>query len=303
MIRAGYDMSFSKCEWFVLEVFTAGYPAESVADFCCAHQSEAVILHERDEGKGLSAYFRAEAWNLFQPALEEYVAWLQESVPEAPVVISRSLQGKDENWALLWKNDFEPLHIGRSLIVTPPWISPDAPGKQVIIIEPAEAFGTGIHETTQGCLAFVEKAATELNQTHRPFTLLDVGCGSGIIAIAGIKLGANHAFGIDKNRAAVACAETNAMLNRVSRAVRFECRLLTEADGSWDIVAANLDPLTLKRGADRLVSFSKRFLIVSGILAEHWPSTRKLFEERGLVLRSETTRSKWGCGLFAQESV
>ncbi len=294
-------MSCSKCEWFVLEVFAAGYPAESVADFCRAHQSEAVILHERDKEKGLSAYFRAEAWNLFQPALEEYVAWLQETVHEPPVVISRSLQSKDENWALLWKNDFEPLHIGRSLVVTPPWTTPEAPGKQVIIIEPAEAFGTGIHETTQGCLAFLEKAASELNQVHQPFTLLDVGCGSGIIAIAGIKLGANHAFGVDKNRAAVACAETNAVLNRVSPAVRFECRSLREAEGSWDIVAANLDPLTLKDGADRLVSLSKRFLIVSGILAEHWPSTRRLFEERGMVTRSETAGSKWGCGLFAQE--
>jgi ribosomal protein L11 methyltransferase len=302
MMPAERDMEPSDNQWFVLEVFGPGHIAESAADLCRKHGCEAALPHVIDQAQtGLTAYFRADAWTRFQSALEDFVKRLHETLEAPPPVVSRSLRAKDENWTVLWKNGLEPLFIGKSFVVAPPWIAPAAPGRRVITIEPGEAFGTGVHQTTRGCVALLEDAAAELDRAGRRFTLLDVGCGSGIIAIAGTKLGADRALGIDKSRAAIACAKTNAILNKAAQAVRFEGRSLGDADGRWDIVAANLDPLTLKEGADRLVSLCRKFLIISGVRAEHWASTRKLFEERGLTTRREITESTWGCGLFADE--
>jgi ribosomal protein L11 methyltransferase len=115
----------------------------------------------------------------------------------------------DEDWAEAWRAHFAPMEVGRSLLVTPPWQQPAPNGRAVITIEPGRAFGTGQHGSTCGCLRLVE----DIVERDRPARALDIGTGSGILAIAAVKLGVASATAIDSDPDAVAAAAGNAARN------------------------------------------------------------------------------------------
>lgn len=188
--------------------------------------------------------------------------------------------------------------IGEHLLVTPPWIEPDPGNRITIIIEPAEAFGTGTHETTQGCLVLLEDAVREFQARGIPFSVLDLGCGSGILAIAGKKLGASHIIGVDNDPMAIQSARRNAALNKVEHDLHLRNQPLKECSEPADIVAANLDPLTLLANRELIVSLFKRFLIISGIPLDQWNQVKDMFQAGRSSMKREITRSEWGCGLF-----
>jgi ribosomal protein L11 methylase PrmA len=117
-----------------------------------------------------------------------------------------------------------------------------------------------------------------------------------------VALGAYPVLGVDNDPVAVANATRNARLKGVEERIRLECLSLAELTGAWDLVTANLDPLTLTNLADRLVSLVDRYLIVSGVPVEQWSRVKRLFLEAGLQLENELTRSEWAAGLFGRES-
>ena len=111
----------------------------------------------------------------------------------------------------------------------------------------------------------LEEALEELNKVSDSPSLLDVGCGSGILGIAGIKLGAGPVLAVDNDPVAVEAAAKNALLNKVNDKLQLRCAPVKELGGRYDIVIANLDPMTLAANRDKLVSLAGRFLIVSGV--------------------------------------
>lgn len=118
---------------------------------------------------------------------------------------------KDENWMAAWKQHYNPIPVGDQLLILPAWIQPEIKDNRIPIrINPAMAFGTGSHPTTQLCLKLLEKHI----QPGRP--VIDVGCGSGILSIAALKLGANHVLGVDVDSQAVLSTVENAGLNEIS---------------------------------------------------------------------------------------
>ncbi|MEX2148528.1 MAG: 50S ribosomal protein L11 methyltransferase [Candidatus Rokuibacteriota bacterium] len=121
----------------------------------------------------------------------------------------------DEDWAEAWRAHFAPMEVGRSLLVTPPWQQPAPNGRAVITIEPGRAFGTGQHGSTSGCLRLVE----DIVERDRPPRALDIGTGSGILAIAAVKLGVASAIAIDSDPDAVAAAAGNAARNGMAERV------------------------------------------------------------------------------------
>jgi ribosomal protein L11 methyltransferase len=125
----------------------------------------------------------------------------------------------DQDWGQAWREHFRPLRVGRRLCVAPPWDVPDASDRLVLIIEPGRAFGTGHHGSTAGCLDLLERAL----EAGGVDTALDVGTGSGILAIAALRLGVARAIAVDQDPDAVAAAAANAELNRV--ASRLDARL------------------------------------------------------------------------------
>jgi ribosomal protein L11 methyltransferase len=290
-----------KREWIALRVTVPADVADAVSNFCHERASEGVLLEEVPGGETVvTAYFSADRWRAVQPEWRTYAAELEEIFPDLEELHYTIVPVKNENWAILWRDRFEPLDIGKTLMVTPPWITPESRGRKVIMIEPAEAFGTGNHETTQGCLVLLEEAIEQLKQDQDRFSLVDVGCGSGILAIAGVILGADPVLGVDNDPAAVASAGRNARLNEVEHRLQLKCVSLAELTGSWDLVTANLDPLTLTDRSGQLISLADRFLIISGVPVDQWGQVRAVFLETGLRLEKELTVSEWGAGLFSR---
>ena len=115
----------------------------------------------------------------------------------------------EEAWASAWQQSFPPRAIGRRLWVKPPWESVDAPGRVAVVIEPGRAFGTGHHGSTEGCLALLDQSMADT----RPERVLDIGTGTGILAVAAIVLGAGSVVALDVDPDAIAAARVNASRN------------------------------------------------------------------------------------------
>jgi len=272
---------------------------DAVANFFQERGSRGVVLDdEKPEASSVTAYFPRETWEAVYAELKDYLARLCDlfSVSDVPVV--RVTPFKEEEWSTVWKSYFTSILVGKRLIVTPPWLKPEPYGREIIVIEPADAFGTGTHETTQGCLILLEEALEQLGSLSPGVSILDVGCGTGIIAIAAVKLGATEVTAVDNDPVAVQAALHNAGLSGVQDRVHLVCAGLAELSEPADIVTANLDRMTLLANQDRLISLFRRFLIVSGITIEQWDEVKGAFLDRGLVLAREITRAEWGCGMF-----
>jgi ribosomal protein L11 methyltransferase len=143
----------------------------------------------------------------------------------------------DDGWSAGWRAFFKPVVLARLLIVTP-WMPAAVDGRERIVIDPGLAFGTGGHATTRLVLGLLERRAEERGL---PAEVIDVGCGSGVLAIAAVKLGAARALAIDIDPEAVTATRENAATNGVAGAV--EARLGTAADvsGAWPLVLANIE--------------------------------------------------------------
>ncbi len=286
-------------QWMTVLVSLPHEMADAVNNFCHEQGSGGVIIDEgRKDSATIKAYFTVDKWDAVYSALTAYLSSLHEIFPGLPEPVLETSPLKRENWATLWQDNFTAMEIGETLLVAPPWLELAPSERHIIIIEPAEAFGTGTHETTQGCLVLLEQAALELKRCQGAFSLLDVGCGSGILAIAGVKLGASEVRAVDNDIVAVNSTLKNLALNRLENAVNLGCSSLRELSEPADIVTANLDPLTLQANKDKIVKLSRRYLVISGVPLDQWPQVRGLLLTDKTILKREIIRSEWGCGLF-----
>ena len=143
---------------------------------------------------------------------------------------------REEDWINNWKQYFKPIPVGQKLLIRPTWEEvKDSGGRTVLDLDPGLAFGTGTHETTRLCMELLE-------QYVRPgMNVLDVGCGSGILSVAALLLGADKAVGVDIDELAVKTAVENAEINHVEERFTGICGNLTDqVTGTYDIVVANI---------------------------------------------------------------
>lgn len=174
---------------------------------------------------------------------------------------------KDRNWNSSWHRFFPPQKIGKAFWVTPPWATPPmSRHRHVITIEPGMAFGTGTHATTRGCMEFIEQVAALFRETE--FSALDVGTGSGILAIALAKLGARNVWAVDVDPVALKAARKNLDCNHVHDKIHLSDAKLSRIRKSFSLVVANLTAETILDLAGELESkvAPNGFLIFSGIL-------------------------------------
>lgn len=184
----------------------------------------------------------------------------------------------EQDWAEDWKKHFQPVRISDRLVIAAPWHGvPDA-----LVIEPGNAFGTGEHPTTRACLRAVDTFA-------RPgATLLDVGCGSGILALAGAKLGM-AAHGVDIDPDAVGAAREAASRNGL--AVTFDTTPIERVAGPYDLVVANLFAEVLVALAPEILRVSGGHLALAGILADRADTVRHAFASRPVL--EDRTEEGW----------
>ena len=177
----------------------------------------------------------------------------------------------DQNWMESWKKYYQPIKIGEKLLILPSWINrPDDEVERIIVkIDPSMAFGTGTHPTTQMCMALAEEYC------EPEMDVIDVGCGSGILSVTAIKLGARKALGVDLDYASVVATKNNAALNDVTSNIDVGVGSVSEINaGNFsfnqaDMVLANiLAPIILRLFTNGLKNLVKNdgYLILSGIL-------------------------------------
>lgn len=170
----------------------------------------------------------------------------------------------DPGWATMWQARFAPFPIGQRLLIVPPWRCDGNSDRIRVVIRPGQAFGTGHHPSTSGTLSAIER----LCKSGRIRRALDVGTGSGILAIAMVKLGVADLVAIDTDAAALANAKENAGLNRVSANIQLSTTSLSSLRGRFELIAANILSSTLIRLAPELTTRLRRHghLVLSGIL-------------------------------------
>lgn len=171
---------------------------------------------------------------------------------------------EEEDWLNNWRQYFHPTPIGEKLLIRPTWRDNYDPGERIVLnIDPGLAFGTGNHETTRLCLETLEK------YIHGGEKMLDVGCGSGILAIAGLLLGAKEALGVDIDQMAVKTAEENAQINGVADRFNVVCGNLTDkVSGKYDVIAANIvaDAIIMLSSGVKNFMDENTVYIMSGII-------------------------------------
>jgi len=170
----------------------------------------------------------------------------------------REVENRD--WLAEWKRHWKPTEVGK-FVVAPPWSDVES-DKIVIRIEPNMAFGTGTHNTTQLCLKTIgERYSPEMS-------FLDVGTGTGILAIGAAKLGATDIFACDTDGEAIKIARENASLNGVAEFIEFADEPIDEQTSQYDFVCANLTVDVIVPILNLLLDKSKKLLLLSGILTE-----------------------------------
>jgi ribosomal protein L11 methyltransferase len=201
---------------------------------------------------------------------------------------------READWAEAWKSYFPVLRVGRRLVIRPTWRRHRRlPGDVVLSLDPGMAFGTGLHPTTRLCLAALETLADE--GLVAPARVLDVGCGSGILAIAAAKLGARDLLGVDTDPIAVESTLANARLNGLTRRIRVGRGSVPTGERPFDLVLANLIASLLVQLAPLLraeIAPGGRVL-ASGIFRDREGDVVAAFGAAGLTLGRRWAEADW----------
>lgn len=227
-------------------------------------------------------------------SLEEALWYMGRIVPlAAPEFVSIA----DQDWMTVWKQNYQPLRIGKSWLILPAWLEvPEGETRRVVRIDPAMAFGTGTHPSTQLCLLGVEEYALGAE------TVIDLGCGSGILSIAALKLGVRHALAVDIDEQAVIATLNNARINAIGDELEAEQGSLADilagkyALKQAPLVLANILAPVLVRlfdeGLARLVAPGGK-LVLAGILENQAEDVLSAARAQGMDLIARYQQEDW----------
>ncbi len=207
----------------------------------------------------------------------------------------------EENWAENWKDNYKPTKLSKHITVKPTWEDYEPKSDEIVIeIDPGMAFGTGLHFSTRLALRHIDNL---FHNDIKPNTVLDIGTGTGILALACAKLGSTKTLAIDNDPDAVVTAVDNIKQNHEERTIHCSLTDLTEIQSEFDLVIANItaDILTLLQ-SDLVPRINLRgHLILAGILSgDQATAITKLYQKNGLTLTSETREDEWSGLLFTK---
>jgi ribosomal protein L11 methyltransferase len=234
-----------------------------------------------------------------QRRLEEAL-WYLGRIQPLPEIQFRNIQ--QTNWAEAWKQHYRPIAIGRRLMVVPAWMESSSVEKISIRINPGMAFGTGTHPSTQLCLELIESFADRFLKNTKMLDVIDLGCGTAILSIAALKLGATRALGVDVDPEAINAAQDNAKRNEVTDKLALEIGSLADIlSGAFSlqkshlVVANILAPVLvrmLNEGLSELLA-PQGCLILSGILSEQAEQVESSAHQNNLYLLERRQIGDW----------
>ncbi len=259
--------------WLEVSLVVDGELAEAVAEVLSRYapgggvaiESTAVESTPNDTEGHTIGPLRVSDYLPVDEALEETrrkldeALWYLGRIQELPAAEYRTV--KETDWAEAWKEHYHPIGVGKNLMIVPAWLEPPGDERIVIRMDPGMAFGTGTHPTTQLCLEVIESWVNRKKPEAGSWDVIDVGCGSGILSVAALKLGARHALAVDIDNLAVKVSRENAALNGV------EDRLETGTGSAKEV----------RQG---LFSLRQAPLVLANILA---PILVRLLDEEGLA--------------------
>lgn len=232
--------------------------------------------------------------------LQEFWHQIKMKAPEGEEYTLDTEVIQEEDWGRTWKARFKPLKITSHLVIKPTWEEYiPAEGEMIMELDPGMAFGTGHHASTKLALELIESLF--FTQKEKYAQVLDVGTGTGILAMAGALFGAEHVVGIDNDPDAVAVARDNIELNRLTEKVTISGSALESLPSAFDLIIANITHDTLVEMAPLLTEKLKKngALILAGILrGDQENNIRATYENLGLVTRATGTEDEWAAFHF-----
>ncbi len=247
-------------------------------------------LLEKDRSKSIIHIYIEEGNN---PA--EAVSFIEERLNAEKIEFTVETDGvNSDDWQDKWKAFFKPQKIGKRLFVRPIWIDDyDSENRAVLNIEPGAAFGTGTHETTRLCLETLDKIIKDGD------TVLDIGCGSGILAISAMLLGAKEGFGVDIDPIAVKTAAENGKMNNLGEPeLTFVCGdLADKVTKKYDVVVANIVADIIILFSTQVRAFMKpgATFIASGIIDTRADEVITALQNAGLIIYQKIEDNGWVC--------
>jgi len=300
--------------WLEVSLSVNGELAEAVADVLARFAYSGVMMEQGvkytdDEDAGTpTGPITVRAYLEINDQIEETRQKLEESLYYLgmiqPLPAASYRQIEDQNWMEAWKQSYKPILIGERLLVLPAWMDSPDRNRVAIKIDPGMAFGTGTHPTTQLCLELMEKCFDDRPQTmdHDPSSVIDVGCGSGILSIAALKLGATSALGVDIDADSIVNARENANTNQVGDELLLEVGSVQEIlEGRFafrkaPLVVANiLAPVIIRLFDAGLAELMEAdgALLLSGILQEQSQNVIAAAQAKGLRMNEQRQMGDW----------
>ncbi len=209
----------------------------------------------------------------------------------------------DPDWSERWKKYFKPLRISKNIIVKPTWERYTPEGGDIVIdIDPGMAFGTGQHASTRLCVNAIEDIILK-NRPEGGWKVLDVGTGTGILAMCCAKLGADHVTAIDLDQQAVEIAGVNIAINELQDHIDVYNRDVSFMEGQYNLVAANLTAPTLINLCEKICSLISPggYLVASGITDTYINQVEKAYRSEDLFIEERLAEKEWVCIVFRKK--
>ncbi len=296
----------AEAKWLEVSLTVDGELAEAVAEVLDRYATGGVVVESNvkyrdaeDEGTPYGpvkvyAFLEADATLEEKRHKLEEALWYLNAIRELPQPVYREIA--DQNWMAAWKEHYRPIEIGKRLLILPAWMEQKDMTRAAVKIDPSMAFGTGTHPSTQLCLALVEDYVKPGQQ------VIDIGCGSGILSVAALKLGASHALAVDIDEESVKATLKAAVDNQVSEGIEAGKGSVTEIlQGDFSVrrapvVLANILAPILIRLFDAGMAETITpggVIVLAGILAEQGQSVRESAESKGLKFVEERHSGDW----------
>jgi len=290
----------SKKSWQKIIIHSPSAASEAIASFVTDLTGSGVEIGDDDNSSDhcfVIGYLPADdpALEDKQAAIRAYLQELPRQLPEIPAATLQLDVIKDQDWHSKWKKSFKPFHLSATLVVKPSWEEyTPTPDEKVIEIDPGMAFGTGLHASTRLATELMENCLGTMSAP--PAKVLDVGTGTGILAIGAALCGCKKITAIDNDPEAITAAVDNIAANRLTGSIEASTTDLATLTGPYDLILANIIHNTLVEMAPRLTGLLARggILILAGILTgEQDENIKSVYCANGLTSLEIRRSGEW----------